>query len=196
MAGDYFTWGELIESQAARRRPEVWAQQIDPPDGVLLNLRRLVGDVLDPLRRALGCPLTVSSGYRCPELNVIVQGADKSAHIAGRAADLKASIWLATDGELHEERATVLNGAIVQGRSMRDVPRTGNGWLWLAVVQWSHALKIDKAIHEFGSPGVPAWIHVQVSETASAAPREQFLRHDPAGGHYYERMTREEAICL
>lgn len=46
-------------------------------------------DVLDALREAVGFPLTVTSGYRCPAHNVKVSstGID-GPHTTGRAADL------------------------------------------------------------------------------------------------------------
>lgn len=54
------------------------------------NLTRLVENVLDPLREAYGHPITVTSGYRCPELNRAVGGAATSQHLAGEAADITA----------------------------------------------------------------------------------------------------------
>lgn len=195
--GKYFAWGELVESQAARRRPDVWAQQAAPPRIVRANLTQLVSLTLDPLRAALGAPLTISSGYRCPELNVLVNGADASAHMKGRAADLKAWPWLAIDAVASATRAQLFAEAVAGGRLESRAPTSANGWLWLAVVVWAHALKIDKAIHEFGDPCAPAWVHVQVSDVVGdAEPRGMFLIHDPARGRYYERLTREEALSL
>lgn len=52
------------------------------------NIAVLVDRVLDPLREAWGKPLTVTSGYRCPELNKIVGGAKTSHHLRGMAADI------------------------------------------------------------------------------------------------------------
>ena len=52
------------------------------------NVKRLVDDVLDPLREAWGRPLRVTSGYRCAELNRAVGGAAGSHHLRGMAADV------------------------------------------------------------------------------------------------------------
>ena len=52
------------------------------------NLKRLVRDVLDPLRERWGVPIHVNSGYRCPELNRLVGGAARSYHLRGMAADI------------------------------------------------------------------------------------------------------------
>lgn len=45
---------------------------------------------LDQLRKKLGFPLVVQSGFRTPEHNAQVGGVDCSAHEAGKAADLRA----------------------------------------------------------------------------------------------------------
>lgn len=58
------------------------------PELVEAHIVELVDILLDPLREAWGGPLTVSSGYRCPELNRAVRGSATSAHLAGWAADL------------------------------------------------------------------------------------------------------------
>lgn len=54
-------------------------------------VRELVVDVLQPLRDAWGMPLHINSGYRCPALNVAVNGAAQSQHMKGEAADVKAA---------------------------------------------------------------------------------------------------------
>ena len=48
---------------------------------------RLV-DVLDRIRERLGVPITVNSGYRCPEHNEEVGGVSDSQHVLGTAADI------------------------------------------------------------------------------------------------------------
>lgn len=49
--------------------------------------KRLV-DVLDRIRERLGVPITVNSGYRCPEHNAEVGGVSDSRHVLGTAADI------------------------------------------------------------------------------------------------------------
>jgi uncharacterized protein YcbK (DUF882 family) len=46
---------------------------------------------LQQLRDDLQTPITVTSGYRCPEHNRAVGGASKSQHLEGLAADVKAA---------------------------------------------------------------------------------------------------------
>lgn len=80
----YFTIPELCASATAG------ARGIDntPSAEVEANLRTLVARVLDPLRQAWGRPITVTSGYRCPELNRAVGGVKNSHHLRGMAADI------------------------------------------------------------------------------------------------------------
>lgn len=55
------------------------------------NLRALSVHLLQPLRNILGRPVSVSSGYRCPEVNKLVGGKPNSQHQALRreaAADI------------------------------------------------------------------------------------------------------------
>jgi len=53
-----------------------------------INLANLVQFVLQPMRDKHGSPLLVNSGYRCPEVNKIVGGAQNSQHMLGEAADI------------------------------------------------------------------------------------------------------------
>jgi len=78
----YFTLARLIHSDTAR------AGGINNIPGleVLPNLRRLARG-LDEVRRLLGHPLDISSGYRSPRLNAAVGGAVNSQHTHGLAAD-------------------------------------------------------------------------------------------------------------
>ncbi|QDX22119.1 DUF882 domain-containing protein [Pandoraea pnomenusa] len=79
----HFTLDELTHSQTADRR------SIDntAPDDVVANLTRLA-QTLERVRVVLGSrPMTISSGYRSPDLNRAVGGARNSAHLYGLAAD-------------------------------------------------------------------------------------------------------------
>lgn len=80
----YFTIEELTRSTTAT------AKGIDntPTPEIKANLERLVEKVLDRLREIYGKPITVNSGYRCPELNKAVGGSKTSDHMKGFAADL------------------------------------------------------------------------------------------------------------
>lgn len=47
-------------------------------------------EALEELRKMAGCPLIVTSGYRCKRHNAEVGGAKDSQHMKGTAADVKA----------------------------------------------------------------------------------------------------------
>ena len=80
----YFSISELTSSATALR------EGIDntPTESAYHLLHVLVEQLLDPIREAWGEPIVVSSGYRCPELNALVGGAQYSHHLLGCAADL------------------------------------------------------------------------------------------------------------
>jgi zinc D-Ala-D-Ala carboxypeptidase len=63
-------------------------EQYNPPPEIIHNLRALCEHVLQPLRDALGTPLKINSGYRCPSLNKAIKGAKNSQHMSGQAADI------------------------------------------------------------------------------------------------------------
>lgn len=58
------------------------------PEAAKKNIAALVDNVLDPLRQAWGKPITVTSGYRNPEVNRLAGGESTSMHLSGRAADI------------------------------------------------------------------------------------------------------------
>lgn len=80
----YFTLQEMSRSYMANELG------IDNriPEEYEANVIALIQNVLDPIREAWGAPITVSSGYRCPELNKAVGGSKTSQHMLGMAADL------------------------------------------------------------------------------------------------------------
>lgn len=80
----YFSFQEFERSDTAYRH----AIDNTAPDNVRGNIAVLVDRALDPLREAWGKPLTVTSGYRCPELNKLVGGSKTSHHLRGMAADI------------------------------------------------------------------------------------------------------------
>ncbi len=79
--GEFFTFAEMIRTSTGL--PNV------PTGEARRNLGLLVQHVLDPLRRHLGRPIKVTSGYRCPAVNRKVGGSPQSRHVQGCAADLK-----------------------------------------------------------------------------------------------------------
>lgn len=81
---EFFTIEELCYSKTA----SIKGIANVPTKEVVENLRALVINVLDPLRRKWGKPIHVNSGYRCLSLNRAVGGASTSQHVFGQAADI------------------------------------------------------------------------------------------------------------
>lgn len=59
-----------------------------PSQSDMVNIRRLVEHILQPIRDKFG-PISISSGYRCKTLNKAVGGSKNSHHMIGMAADIK-----------------------------------------------------------------------------------------------------------
>lgn len=80
-----FSYREFEHSDTAERRGIV---NVITDFKVRDSVKALVLEVLQPLRDALGEPMEVNSGYRCPELNRLVGGTSTSQHLKGEAADI------------------------------------------------------------------------------------------------------------
>lgn len=91
--GQFFTWGELTRSGEASRLGIANTPTADH----YRRLGLLTARILDPLRVALGRPVSVTSGYRSVELNKAIGGADSSQHMVGEAVDLKVEGYPAID---------------------------------------------------------------------------------------------------
>lgn len=87
----YFDLEELLRSETALNR----GIENLPSWEDVESLQELITDVLDPIRIEWGQPIIVNSGYRSAELNVIVGGVLCSAHMIGRAADVRLAPWSA-----------------------------------------------------------------------------------------------------
>ena len=80
----YFTLSELTYSATARQR----GIRNEPDETQRENLRKLVENLLDPIRERWGKPIFVTSGFRSPELNKAVGGVRNSEHLTGCAVDI------------------------------------------------------------------------------------------------------------
>ena len=81
---EHFSLEELTHSDLALRK----GIKNDPTPDVISNLTRLAG-LLEQVRKYLNKPISINSGYRCPELNQSVGGQKASQHLLGCAADIK-----------------------------------------------------------------------------------------------------------
>ena len=85
----HFTLREFTRSSYAIRK----GINNEPNDAQIENLRTLCALVLEPLRMLVDSPITILSGYRCPEVNVGIGGSKTSQHMEGKAADIMVPEW-------------------------------------------------------------------------------------------------------
>jgi zinc D-Ala-D-Ala carboxypeptidase len=76
---EHFTLAEMVHTshRLISNRPS-WSD--------VENLRLLCETLLEPIREQFG-PLWITSGYRCPALNMLIGSSPTSAHLRGCAAD-------------------------------------------------------------------------------------------------------------
>lgn len=58
-----------------------------PDDQSIESLKRLCETILEPLFEDVGLPISISSGYRSPEINRKIKGSATSQHMKGEAVD-------------------------------------------------------------------------------------------------------------
>ncbi len=78
----HFSLAELTRSNTATR---LKLENTPTPDA--LERLQATAEMLERIREHLGYPLTVTSGYRSPEVNKAVGGVTSSDHAQGMAAD-------------------------------------------------------------------------------------------------------------
>lgn len=78
--------------------------------------------LLEPARQAIGCPIIVTSGFRCEAVNRQVGGVRSSQHLQGCAADIRPQ-----DPARFQRLVDFL-----KGRAQTDQLLTGPGWLHIS----------------------------------------------------------------
>ena len=73
----HFSWSEFASKDGA-----------DFPDDVAHRIENELAPALEVIRKVVGKPLRINSGYRSPEHNAKVGGSKRSQHVKGRAVDL------------------------------------------------------------------------------------------------------------
>lgn len=76
----YFSFREMIVTDTNFGNIPNW-NQID-------NIKRLINDLLDPIREKWGKPIKINSCFRSEAVNLAVNGARNSQHKTGEAADI------------------------------------------------------------------------------------------------------------
>ena len=80
-----FSLAELTASQVAARK----CINNNPTAGQIENLKKLCESILQPIRNHYDSPVIISSGFRTPELCILINSSINSQHAKGQAADLQ-----------------------------------------------------------------------------------------------------------
>jgi len=83
MMNNYFKLEEFLKSSTARKNKIFNLPSFE----VIEHIKEML-PLLNELRAAWGSALTITSGFRCEELNAMVGGVKTSAHLKGYAVDL------------------------------------------------------------------------------------------------------------
>ncbi|GAB6043592.1 D-Ala-D-Ala carboxypeptidase family metallohydrolase [Endothiovibrio diazotrophicus] len=198
-----FTLAELLHSDTAERFPVLAAAQENPPADVVFRLQYLASNALQPCRDALAWPLTVTSGWRSPALNERIGGSRMSQHLVGEAADLNVAPGFLEYADLRlvgprlEPVVTVRE--TVRSRLGRRLSAgvNANFYLFAWVCLNLDRLDVDQVIHEYGSPGRPAWVHLATSP--GTGPKYGTSRITVVGRHTggeYRDLSVDDALAL
>ena len=83
-----FSWSEFERTSHEAELAKMGVRNVINTFEIRDAVISLVTKVLQPIRDIWGKPMTVGSGYRCPELNRMVGGVPTSQHQKGEAADI------------------------------------------------------------------------------------------------------------
>ncbi|MBQ6179812.1 MAG: hypothetical protein IJK32_09875 [Bacteroidales bacterium] len=161
----HFSLLEMCESRTASR---YGIMNVAPPEAVE-NLKRLCEHTLEPLREALGLPVVITSGYRCPRLNeILAHSARRSQHLTGCAAD-----FYVGQGPASRSRFQV------SGHRERLIEA-------FRLILTEPGIDFDQLII------YPTFIHV--SYVSPQANRHYIMTANGSG--QYQRISREQALAL
>ncbi len=140
-----FSLGELTKSQTAERK----GIDNSPSTEHQENLKSLCEMILQPIRDHFGQVVSVSSGYRSPELCVAIGSSTKSQHASGCAADFEIF------GVSNKELADYINEnldydqLILEYWKGEDEPNSG--WVHCSYTNGSNRKQYLRAYKENGS---------------------------------------------
>lgn len=132
-----FTLEELVHSNTAKRL------KIDntPSQEVIDKLTKLCNEILQPIRDKYGEVIIVSSGYRCEELNNVVNGSPTSQHRYGEAADIHTVADTKEENKklFHLIKEMIDNGEIVVGQLINEYDYN---WIHISLPNKNHKNQI------------------------------------------------------
>jgi hypothetical protein len=113
----HFTFDEAVHSQAASRA----GISNDPPVELFVNIKK-AAYAMELVRLELRSnPIKISSWYRSPKVNALVNGAVRSSHMTGFAVDFSCPTFGSPDA--------IVRALIKSSISYRQVIREFNSWV-------------------------------------------------------------------
>ena len=140
-----FSLGELTKSQTAERK----GIENTPSAEHQENLKSLCEMILQPIRDHFGQVVSVSSGYRSPELCVAIGSSTKSQHASGCAADFE--IFGVSNKELADwiDENLDYDQLILEYWKGEDEPNSG--WIHCSYTNGNNRKQYLRAYKENGS---------------------------------------------
>lgn len=131
----HFRLDEFFFSETAERLGINNTPAADKVSEVVCNIKALVDNVLDPLRRMVGRPIIITSGYRCQSINDVIGGSHNSQHMKGMAADIHVQgytpeqmqyfyehikAWYAYDQLIYYPKKNIIHVSYAEGRNRME----------------------------------------------------------------------------
>ena len=143
----HFTLEEFEKSQTATRK----GITNKAGSGEIKNLGDLCYGVLEPVRAKFDKPVTITSGYRSPELSEAIGSKETSQHCSGEAADfeiagvsnLQVAVWIEANCDFDQLILEYWTG------------EANSGWIHCSFVEGSNrkqVLRYDGKKYENGLP--------------------------------------------
>jgi len=133
-----FVLSEITRSNTAKRLNISNA----PDKEHLRNMQRIVSDLIQPIRDALG-PIRITSGYRSPALNRAIGGSRKSQHCKGEALDLQ--FW--EDGKMCNQK--IYDWIIEEGIEFDQmINEFDYAWIHISLKAENNRKQILEAYHD------------------------------------------------
>lgn len=170
-----FTLYEFLRSDIAERNPSIKKKQFSPNSDVLRNLQltaELLQKVRDLCNKEIDSNIVIhiTSGYRCPDLNKLVNGSKTSDHMYGRAADFK--LYTTKSGKYEE----------MDGATYKKL---------VELLYHNKDIKFYQLIKEFGTRSKPVWIHLSQRYLLNQNDR-QFLEIGSHTNNKYKILDLEK----
>jgi hypothetical protein len=108
-----------------------------PPAAAIEAMRKLCDGVLERARAEFRIPIIPASGYRSPELNRAIGGADKSQHCVGAAVDFEIASIPNVDVARWISRQCQFDQVILECYDPKAGPNSG--WVHCSFVDWPDA---------------------------------------------------------